>query len=197
MPSFVDEFMSKWGGELSAQIASTTGISSGVVAQIIPQIVPLILSGLRKQKDERGGPQRADHILNKYGSASFLQDIAGTVAEKAQDPSTDPQLGGLLGQAGLKATQAIAKQYKLDTAVAAKLIPMVTPFVLAALTQKRGAQRLGSSGLAALLDQEGDGSILDDAAGFIMKGLMGSSGAQGGAQAVGKILSGLFGRKKL
>ncbi|MGQ9561360.1 MAG: DUF937 domain-containing protein [Candidatus Oleimicrobiaceae bacterium] len=196
MPGFVDEFMSKWGGQVSREVARSLGLNSGVVAQIIPQIVPLILSGLRKQKDERGGAPRVDHILNKYGSTSFLKDIAGLVAQKAQEPGPDPQLGGLLGQAGLQATQAIASQFKLDPQVAARLIPMVTPFVLAALSQKRDAQRVGSAGLAALLDREGDGSILDDAAGFLMKGLLGSPGAQGGAPAVGKILSGLFGKKK-
>ncbi|MDZ7293787.1 MAG: DUF937 domain-containing protein, partial [candidate division KSB1 bacterium] len=172
------------------------GISAPVIAQIIPQIIPLILSGLRKQKDERGGEARVDHILNKYGSASFLQDIAGLVAQKAQDKNPDPQLGGLLGQAGVQATQTIAKQFKLDTAVAAKLIPMVTPFVLAALTQKRDTQKAGASAIGALLDREGDGSILDDAAGFLLKSLTGSTGTQGTAQAVGGILSSLFGKKK-
>ncbi|MCR4440477.1 MAG: DUF937 domain-containing protein [candidate division KSB1 bacterium] len=188
--------MSKWGGEVSREIGNKLGISSNVVAQIIPQVVPLILSGLRKQKDERGGEARVDHILNEYGSASFLQNIAGLVAQKATDPSADPQLGGLLGPAGVQATQAIARQFKLDPGVATKLIPMVTPFVLAALRQKRATQKGGSSAVAALLDREGDGNILDDAAGFLMKGLMGGSGSRGGAQAVGNVLSSLFGKKK-
>lgn len=196
MPSFVQEFMSKWGGQVSTEIGNKLGISSNVVAQIIPQVVPLILSGLRKQKDERGGEARVDHILNKYGSASFLQDIASLVAQKATDPSADPQLGGLLGPAGVQATQAIAKQFKLDLGVANKLIPMVAPFVLAALTQKRVTQKGGSSVVTALLDREGDGSILDDAAGFLLKGLTGGSGSQSGAQVVGNILSSLFGKKK-
>ncbi|MBC7187731.1 MAG: DUF937 domain-containing protein, partial [Calditrichaeota bacterium] len=147
-------------------------------------------------KDERGGEARVDHILSKYGSASFLQDIPGLVAKKATDPNADPQLGGLLGPAGVQATQAIAKQFKLDPGVASKLIPMVTPFVLAALTQKRTTEKGGSSVVTALLDREGDGSILDDAAGFLLQGLTGSAGSQSGAQVVGNILSSLFGKKK-
>ncbi len=35
----------------------------------------MILGGLKKQKDNHGGEERVDHILNKYGSSSVLDDI--------------------------------------------------------------------------------------------------------------------------
>ncbi|MEZ4765259.1 MAG: hypothetical protein R3C26_19375 [Calditrichia bacterium] len=54
---------------------------------------------------------------------------------------------------------------------------------------------MGSSGIGALLDQNGDGSILDDVAGFLMKGLSGG-GSQGAGGLLGGLLGGLFGSKK-
>jgi len=197
MPGFVDEFMGTLGPEVTQQISKNLGINKNVATQIVPQLIPMILGGLRKQKDEHGGEARVDHILNKYGSSNVLENISGLFSQKARDENADPRLGGLLGESGVQATDMIANQFKLDSGVASKLIPMLAPVVLGALTQKRDAQGVGSSGIAALLDQDGDGSILDDVAGFLMKGLLGGSGTQRGGNVLGSLLGGLFGKKQL
>lgn len=54
---------------------------------------------------------------------------------------------------------------------------------------------MGSGGIGSLLDQDGDGSILDDVAGFLMKGLLGGGSSKGGGSVMGSILGGLFGKK--
>jgi hypothetical protein len=195
MPGFVDEFMSTLGPEVTKQMSKNLGINKGITSQIVPQLIPMILGGLKKQKDEQGGAARVDHILNKYGSASVLDNIGGLFSQKAQDDSVGPELGGLLGESGVNATNMIANNFKLDSSVASKLIPMLAPVVLGALTKKRDTEGAGSSGIAALLDQDGDGSILDDVAGFLMKGLFGS-GSQQGRNVLGSLLGGLFGKKQ-
>jgi hypothetical protein len=196
MPGFVDEFMSTLGPEVTKQMSKTLGIKQNTATQIVPQLIPMILGGLRKQKDEYGGEARVDHILNKYGSSSVLDNIGGLFKQKIKDESVDPRLGGLLGESGVQATNMIANNFKLDSGIASKLIPMLAPVVLGALTQKRDAQGAGSSGISALLDQDGDGSILDDVAGFLMKGLLGGSGSQGSGNVLGSLLGGLFGKKR-
>jgi hypothetical protein len=196
MPGFVEEFMGTLGPQVTKELSKNLGIQKSAANQIIPQLVPMILGGLRKQKDEHGGEARIDHILNKYGSSSVLDDIGGLFSKKVKDESVDPRLGGLLGESGVQATNMIANQFKLDSSVASRLIPMLAPVVLGALTQKRDAQGAGSSGIAALLDQDGDGSILDDVAGFLMKGLLGGSGSQKGGNVLGSLLGGLFGKKR-
>lgn len=195
MPGFVEEFMGTLGPEVASQLSKNLGINKRTASQIIPHVVPLILSGLRKQKDERGGEARVDHILNKYGSASMLDDIPGLFSSKTEDESPDPRLGGLLGESGVQATNMIADQFKLDGSTAMRLIPMLAPVVLGALTRKRDTEGTGSSGIAALLDQDGDGSILDDVAGFLMQGLLGS-GTQKRGNVLGSLLGGLFGKRR-
>ena len=74
-----------------------------------------------------------------------------------------------------------------------KIIPMLSPLVLGALSRKRDAEGQGSSGITALLDQDGDGNILDDVAGFLMKGL---SGSQSTGNIIGSLLGGIFGKKR-
>ncbi len=188
MAGLVDEFLQSMGPEVTRQLAKNLGINKRTAKQLTPQIAPMILGGLKKQMVERGGPERVDHILNKYGSPDVLNDIAGLFRQKAQDANPDPALGGLLGDAGVQAANMLSQNFKLSPDVAMKIIPALAPLVLGFLTKKRDQDGLGTTGLASMLDQDGDGSILDDVAGFLM------SGASGGS--LGGLLGGLFGGRR-
>ena len=194
MANFLDDFMYSMGPDVSEQLSETLGIERNTAQQIIPQIAPLILGGLKRQKDDFGGIDRVDHILNKYGDDSVLEDLSGNFAAKAHDDSVDASLGGLLGDSGFQASNMLSKQFNLDGNIAAKIIPMLAPIVLGFLTRQRKQSSVGSTGIADLLDRDGDGSILDDVAGLFMQGMGGQSSASGGL--LGKILGGLVGRKR-
>jgi hypothetical protein len=196
MPGFLDDFMKSYGPEVSKQLAGQLGIKNNVAQQIIPQVVPMILGGLKRQMEQQGGAPRVDHILNKYGSANVLENIAGLFSQKAKDANPDPKLGGLLGDSGVQATKLLSEKFGLNLSTAMKIIPMLTPLILGALTKKRDAGGVGSSGITALLDQDGDGSILDDVAGMLFQGVMGGSGSKGAGNVLGGLLGGLFGKKK-
>lgn len=186
MANFIDEFMKTLGPTVTKELSSKMKIDPSTAQKLIPQIAPLILGGLKKQKDEQGGEARVDHILNKYGKADVLDDIAGLFSKGAKEKNPDPDLGGLLGGSGLQAVSALSKQFNLKGDQIKQLIPMLAPLVLGSLTKKRDADGAGSSGIASLLDSDGDGSILDDVAGFLMKG-------QGSSQKSSGLLGGLLG----
>ena len=200
MPSFIEEFMNSLGPQVTKEISKNLGLNQNVAQQVVPNLVPMIISGLKKQKDEFGGPERVDHILNKYGDPSVLDRLSEVLAQKKEDTSVDPRLGGLLGDSGLKATQMIAEKFNIDGNAASRLIPMLAPVVLGALRKKRDVEGAGTSGIAAILDQDGDGSILDDVAGFLMNSLFssgqGSSASRGIGNLLGGLLGGLFGGKR-
>jgi hypothetical protein len=60
------------------------------------------------------------------------------------------------------------------------------------LTQRRDTGGMGSRGIADLIDQNGDGNILDDVAGFFMRGFGGAPASpQGGL--LGDLLSAVMG----
>ncbi len=195
MGNILEDFMGSMGSQVTDQLSSSLGIDSKAAGAIIPQVLPMILGGLKKQKDEHGGAERVDHILNKYGSSSVLDDIGGLFSSKAQDPNPDPALGGLLGDAGIQASNLFGKQFNLDSGTASKIIPMLAPLVLGFLTKKKDSGA-GSSGIASLLDQDGDGSVLDDVAGFLMSGLGGGSSSSKSGGLLGGLLGSLFGGKK-
>lgn len=193
MANFIDEFMKTLGPQVTKELSSKMNIDQNTAQKLIPQIAPLILGGLKRQKDNFGGAERVDHILNKYGSASALENIAGIFTKGVKEKNPDPALGGLLGNSGLQAVSLLTKQFNLKGDQAKQLIPMLAPIILGALTKKRDADGVGSSGIAALLDQDGDGSILDDVAGFLMKG---SGSSRGGSGLLGGLISGLLRKRR-
>jgi len=194
MAGFIDEFLKSYGPEVTKQMSGNFNVDQGTVQKLIPQLAPLILAGLKRQKDTRGGDERVDHILNKYGDASVLNNIRDLVATKAQAQDVDPNLGGLLGDAGgLQAAQALAKKMNIDPSTIMKMIPALAPLILGALSKQRDTGGAGISGVGSLLDADGDGSILDDVAGFLLKG-GGATRSRGGGL-LGSLLGGLTRRR--
>lgn len=193
MAGFIDEFMKEYGGELTNQMSSNFNVDKGTVQKLIPQLAPLIISGLKKQKDTMGGDERVDHILNKYGDPSVLNNIKDLVSSKAGSSDVDANLGGLLGESGgVQAASMLSKNMNIDASTIMKMIPALSPIILGALSKKRDTGNAGISGIGSLLDADGDGSILDDVAGFILK----SGGGQAkGKGMLGSILGGFLGRK--
>jgi hypothetical protein len=140
-----------------------------------------------------GGDQRVDHILNKYGDASVLNNIKDLVTSKAQVADADPNLGGLLGESGgLQAAQTLGKSMGIDASTIMKMIPALSPVLLGALSKKRDTGGKGISGIGAMLDADGDGSIIDDVAGYLLKS---GSTKKGGKGIMGSLFGGLTRRK--
>jgi hypothetical protein len=196
MPNFIEELMGSLGPDVAKNLSSTLGIDANTAGQILPQVAPMILGGLKRQMEQRGGAPRVDHILNKYGSASVLDDISGLFGMQAQNQAPDPRLGGLLGDSGLHAANQLAQTFNLDKNTAMKIIPMLAPIILGFLTQRRDTGGMGSQGIAALIDQDGDGNILDDVAGFFMRGLGGGQGSPQGGGLLGDLLGAVIGGGK-
>jgi hypothetical protein len=174
MTDFMDEFLKTYGLEVSQQLSSHPDIKQDTALKMLPIIAPMILSGLKRQAEQHGGSDekaratRVNHILNKYGDASVLDHIGEEFEYRAQDTHPDPQLGGLLGDSGTQAADMISRQFNMDTSTAMKLIIMLAPVILGALTNKRDTGGIGSRGIASLIDQDGDDQILDDVIGFLL-----------------------------
>lgn len=194
MANFIDEFMKTYGPAVTTQMSSNLNVDQGIVQKLIPQLAPLILGGLKRQKDDRGGDARVDHILNKYGDSSVLNNIKDLISNKVNDNTVDPNLGGLLGdQGGTMAAQALSKKLNIDPSVIMKMIPALAPLILGALTKKRDTSNAGIGGIGSLLDADGDGSIIDDVAGFLLKG-GGSTSTTRGKGILGSLLGGILRR---
>lgn len=178
--------------QATEKVSNTLNIDPTVLQQAIPVIAPMILGGLKKQSENFGGQERVDHILNKYGNPDVLNDVDSYVEKSSKLESFDSNLGGLLGNSGSQITDVLKNNFNLDSGTAAKLIPMVAPLILGYLTKSRDSNPEGSAGFASFLDQNGDGSIIDDVMGYFSNQKQSNEGSGGGLM---DILGGLLGKK--
>ncbi|MEO8446942.1 MAG: DUF937 domain-containing protein [bacterium] len=193
MSDFISDLMGKFGGGVSEKIGSTLGIDPNIINQAIPIIAPMILGGLKNQSSNNGGQERVDHILNKYGDPGVLDNVDGHVDQMAVQDNYDSNLGGLLGNSGSQITDVLTKNFNLDSGTAAKIIPMIAPLIMGYLTKRRDNNPEGSTGFASFLDQNGDGSVVDDVVGFFSGQQQNQQGSGGGLM---EMLGGLLGGKK-
>ncbi len=176
MTDFLEEFLKRYGLDVSKQLSSSLGIDQKTALEMMPVVAPMILGGLKRQMDQHGGPDRSarekrvNHILNKYGNPSVLDHVDEEFYTRSREKQPDPRLGGLLGDSGVQAADTISDKFGIDKSTAMKIIVMLAPVILGALTRKRDEGRIGKTGIAALIDQDGDDSILDDVAGFLLQG---------------------------
>ncbi len=190
---FLDDLYQEHGRSVQERVSTELGIPPDKAARALPTVAPIILAGLRREMD-KGGPAHIEsriHDLNNNG----IPD--------------DEEVGGLLGGKGKEASALMANQLGISGAAASKLIPMLAPIIIGMLMKKGGGAAGGQAGaggaggglggMAAILDRNGDGSILDDLSGLISKGGVGDLPATGGAGksgCLGAILGGLLGGKK-
>ncbi|MCB1236248.1 MAG: DUF937 domain-containing protein [Verrucomicrobiae bacterium] len=210
MASLIEQLIQTHGAEVSSQISNQLGIPVEKAAGLLPAVAPMILGGLQRQAQDKGGADRVDHILDKHGDESILDNLGGFFSSMTGKSAPDPGLGGLLGDAGHQATDLIGNQLGISKDKAMQIIPMIAPIILGFLMRQRnqaGDSGAGQSLLMGLLDQDGDGSILDDVAGMLGGGggglasILGGAAqatqaSSGGGSLLGKVLGGLLGGKK-
>jgi hypothetical protein len=190
---FLDDLYQEHGASVQNRITTELGIPADKAAMALPTVAPIILAGLKRQMDQHG-PAHLEQSVNDMNQNGIPDD---------------EEVGGLLGGKGKEASALMANQLGISGDAAGKLIPMLAPIIIGMLMKKGGgaagggggATGGGLGGMAAILDRNGDGSILDDLAGLITKGgvgglLSGASGGAGKSGCLGTILGMLMGGKK-
>ncbi len=193
MSDFINDLLGNLSGGTTEKIGSSLGIDPKIISAAIPVLLPMILGGLKNQSTNNGGQDRVDHILNKYGDPNILDNVDGHLEQTVKQDNFDSNLGGLLGNSGSQVTDLLTKNFNLDASTAAKIIPMVAPIIMGYLAKSKNENPEGSTGFASFLDQNGDGSVLDDVVGLFSGKDQNTPGAGGGLM---DMLGGLLGGKK-
>ena len=199
---FLDDLYRDHGRTVEDQLSSQYGLSREDAARVLPQVAPVILGGLKRRAEQQGqNPKVLEddllRILRGGGSHSPSSSPSSPSAPQTIDPSV------IFGSKRGQAEQVIAGRMGLSPELTAKVLPMLIPVVLGALSkagnsasQSHGSTPSGSpnspggslGGLSAILDQNGDGSIMDDLARL-------SGGAKSGG-CLSALLGGLLGGGK-
>jgi len=181
--------------QLSRQIGAQDPNKVKGASQIITQLLANAISNNANNQERGGGLYGA---IQKDHDGGILGDLMGVLSGQKQvsNPSTMNGSGivsHLLGNRQLEAAQVIGQQSGLDIFKSGVLMQLIAPIVMGVVGQKQKSSGLDLGGLASLLlggrqqsgqsqagsgagsifekllDQDGDGSMMDDLLNIGMK----------------------------
>lgn len=182
----ITDILAQMGGLQS--IARELGVSESQVANGTEALVPALLGGFKKQaQSPSGGIERLLGMLGQMGGGGLLDEV---LAPKPTNINHgNDLLGQIFGSKDVSraVAQNASSQSGIDPALLKKMLPMVAMLVAGYLAKQQtsgmaskpakaggglggmlskllGSKKSGSgkTGLAAMLDLNGDGNPLDD-----------------------------------
>lgn len=186
MFSLQDLLGQQQGGEAVSQISNQIGADQSSVNSAIQMALPMIVGAMANNAQQ---PQLQQQITNNDGS--ILDNLGGFLGNPTQASSMGGNiLGSLLGGGQqTAAAEQISNQSGLNMGQVASLLTMLAPIAMAYFGRQQSQQDLNGDGIAdylqqqnqqiqqqsgfggmfgSLLDQNRDGSSMDDLAGMAM-----------------------------
>ncbi len=174
--SLLNEILNSQNGAVIGQLASQFGLGQGDTQKALGALLPHLTAGVQRNKEKSGGAEALLAALSKGKHSQYLDDLQALQGGQATSEG-NKILGHLFGSKDV--SRAVASEVGGKTGMDSTLIKQMLPVVaslfmgsmskkagsaglLGALSQGGGASSSQLSGLSALLDQDGDGSIADD-----------------------------------
>ncbi len=187
MSGLVDGVLEQLGTAGVAQLAKSVGVDEQAMGPVLTAAIPAILAGMAKNSQEPSGAEALSDALDDHGPSIFgnLGSLLGN------NPDGAKILGHVLGSRRPSVEQNLSEQSGLSLETIMKLLPILAPLVMGYLSKQKqdhgldaggvgsmlGEERQeaevkqpGLGGLTAILDSDGDGSIVDDVLGKLTGG---------------------------
>lgn len=196
MFSLQDLLGQQQGNQAVDQISQNVGADQSAVNSAIQMALPVILNGLANNASTPQGAQNLDNALTKDHDGSLLGNLGGLAGmifggQQAAPPQANAGgiLGHILGGSQGQVTQQISNQSGLNIGQVAQILMFLAPIVMGYLGKQKQEQGLDAGGLQnmlgeqqqqiqqspqggfleKMLDQDGDGSAMDDIASMAFK----------------------------
>jgi hypothetical protein len=182
--------------QLSNQIGGADRAQTATAAQ---SIVSTLLAGLAKNASTPEGAASLNNALDRDHDGGLLGNLMGLIGGQVAPEQSRAANGAgivnhILGPSQSGAVDMISKMSGLDSGKTGNLMTTLAPMVMSLLGQQKRQQGLDVAGIAGLLtnsvgqqkqagnplmdmatrflDKDGDGSMMDDVAGMVGKGLL-------------------------
>lgn len=182
--------------QLSGQLG---GVDRQKTAAATEGILSTLLGAMARNASTPQGASALNNALDRDHDGSVLNDIMGMVTGQASTTNSSTLNGSgilnhILGSRQSGAVDMVSKMSGLDSSKTGDLMSMLAPVVMGMLGKAKRENNLDASGISdvlggfakqqqssnpamslitGFLDADGDGSILDDVAGMLGKGLLG------------------------
>ena len=171
------------------QISTRLGLDENTTNNAIQNALPLLLGGLANNSASEGGATSLLSALDRDHDGSVLDDLGGYISDYLSGRGSSI-LGHIFGGQQGAVEESLSQTSGIDLSKVGPLLMMLAPIVMGALGRVRREQGIGEgelSGhlenaaqqaganpgmlgiLSSILDQNKDGSILDDVAGMLSR----------------------------
>ncbi|MFK7793787.1 MAG: DUF937 domain-containing protein [Gammaproteobacteria bacterium] len=172
------------GGSGVKQLANQFGLDGNQASSVLSQLIPALAGGVKKNV-QQGGLDSLISALNSGKHSQYL-DNPSQLENASTVSDGNAILGHLFGSKDVSRQVAghAAQNTGIDSSILKKMLPIIATMVMGGMSKQSGAggvlgsllnggQSRQSSGiesiLTSFLDQDGDGSIVDDLMGKFLK----------------------------
>jgi len=174
--NILDTILAAQNGDAVRQLGRQLGVGQDQAGSIVAALAPALAGGLQRNVQNPGGLDALMGALSGGAHAKYLDDPA-TLGSAVGDGNGI--LGHILGSKDVSRAVAAraSQQTGLDTGLFKQALPLVAAMVMGAMSKQTagGGQAAGEpaggllSMLTPLLDQNRDGSVVDDVLGMLGK----------------------------
>ena len=139
-----------------ASFSQAIGADSARTKSAVNEALPVLLGALSNKASGNTGLDFLTSLLDKNHDGSVLDDILGMLTGGSAAPQSQAALKSILGGQIPAVANHVAENSGLTSDAVAKLLPMLASVVMGALTKAQSSQNLSGQGLRSFLQKEGD-----------------------------------------
>jgi hypothetical protein len=188
--SLLDMLQQQLGSGAVNQISRKLGADPGTTGNAIDAALPLLLTAMARNAAQGPQAQSLDTAVAQDHDGSILDDVPGYLNQAERGPGAGI-LRHVLGGRQQTVQTGLSQATGLDSGKTAQLLTMLAPLVMGALGRAKRENQLDTNGLSTLLtgeqerlketapgvmgalsrflDQDNDGSVMDDVSGMLGK----------------------------
>lgn len=188
--SFLTTLLESHGAQAGEGLANHLGVPKEKATGLLAHLGPMILGAVKNQAGD--DDEKVDALLKDHGDEAAVENAASHFEKDDDANGLMSKAEDLLGSdMAKKAIDAICEKLGVSEDIAQKVLPKIISFVLGALNKQKGDAGGGGgmSMVKGILDQDGDGDIMDDLGGML------GGGGDDGDEGIGGLVGGLFGKK--
>ncbi len=188
--ALLDMLQQRLGSDAVNQISSRIGADPGTTGNAIDAALPLLISALARNTGDSNRAQSLANAVSNDHDGSVLDDVPAYVSGASEKPGAGI-LRHVLGGKQQAVQNGLSQVTGLDAGKAGTLLTMLAPLVMGALGRAKKDNGLDARGLSTMLsgeqeqlkqsapgvmgalgrflDQDNDGSVMDDVSGMLGK----------------------------
>jgi hypothetical protein len=188
--ALLDMLQQRLGSDAVNQISNRIGADPGTTGNAIDAALPLLISAMARNAGDANQAQSLATAISDDHDGSILDDVPGYVGGASEKPGAGI-LRHVLGGRQQAVQHGLSQATGLEAGKAGTLLTMLAPLVMGAIGRAKRENSLDAGGISTLLtgeqehlkqsapgvmgalsrflDQDNDGSVMDDVSGLLGK----------------------------